>query len=715
MLNNHDRVSGNNKEGLEPSRQMEILVAQLREQVAALERENLSLQAELDACQRSQESQARIAELEKAYAVLQAEMREHHRCEIALAHALAQQAVLANQATLAVQFTRLTEEAKQTVSAREQEQAALERAAKLAKANEALQASLSKLADEPELGKFLGHVLRVCAERLGAVGAGIWHFEAEIGYLIASYEDGKVKLPPETPHPGAVRAIAKRANINSKSEYIGLTKREIRSDHEEDFQNRPDYEPYRAYLRQRGIKSIISVPMFLGESLRGSLTLRFDHRRMLKSEEAELAHALANQATLALELTRLAEEAKQSAIAREQEKAAKERVAQLARANTILKKTIDVLATEPDLDRSLSHVLQVTTEHLDSPSTALWLANPGGDTFSLHLVYLNGSIIPATPENADQLSGEWIRGRDLSRDLTLKTHIRNCAPTIYDIACCPEITPPQRQFMKRLGVKTLLGIPLLLGTKIVGSFTVRFTEQREFSAEELELIQALAHQATLVIQLQQLANEAKQTALLEERNRLAGEIHDTLAQAFTGITIQLKVAKRIAHQDPAEMQKILARTSLLAEAGLAEARRSVWALYPAAAEYSNLAQSLPSCIEQLANNSNAHIKVSIQGTPYALASIVGMNLLRIGQEAVLNALKHAQAETIWVELIFEPTSVCLRIWDDGHGFILPTDDSSVSGGFGLISINQRAERIGGQLTITTELGRGTEILVQVRN
>jgi cell shape-determining protein MreC len=90
----------------------------------------------------------------------------------------------------------------------------------------------------------------------------------------------------------------------------------------------------------------------------------------------------------------------------ERDKATQERAAQLISANTALKKTLDVLATEPDLDRSLGHVLQVTTEHLGSPSAALWLFNPKSDTFSLNLVYLNGKSIPATPENAHLLTNQ---------------------------------------------------------------------------------------------------------------------------------------------------------------------------------------------------------------------------------------------------------------------------------------------------------------------
>lgn len=423
----------------------------------------------------------------------------------------------------------------------------------------------------------------------------------------------------------------------------------------------------------------------------------------------EAVQALSHQVSLALETLRLAEQAKQAAIAREQEKAAQARVVQLAKANAALKQTLDVLATEPELDRSLGHVLQVTTEHLNSSSAALWLFNPDSNTFSLHLVYLDGGVIPATPENADRLSGQWIRGRDLSRDLTLKKHIRDRAPVIYHVDDSPEITPPQYQFMERLGVKTLLGVPLLLGSEITGSFTVRFTEKRQFQAEELELTQALAHQATLAIQLLHKAEEAKQAAIFAERNRLAGEIHDTLAQAFTGISIQLGVAKWLLQQDSAAVAPILDRVNQLAHTGLTEARRSVWSLYPAAEDYADLAQKLSHCVEQWTYDTTLEVTLQIHGTPRLVPPMVGQNLLRVGQESITNALKHAQASKLVIALIYTAQSVSLSVRDNGRGFSPELN----TGGFGLISMSERADRIGGQLIINSQPGEGTEIGVQV--
>jgi len=388
------------------------------------------------------------------------------------------------------------------------------------------------------------------------------------------------------------------------------------------------------------------------------------------------------------------------------------RYVQLFKANVTLKKTLDVLATDPDLDHALGHVLQVTSEQLGAASSAFWRYNPETDRFALYLVYLYGEVIAATPENAHRLSGQWIRGQDLSRDLAFKQHVRDRIPVIYDLHHHPEVRPAHRRFMERLGMKTLLGVPLLLGSEVVGSFTVRFNEQRDFLPEELELVQALSHQATLAMQLTHLAEEAKQTVLFEERNRIASDIHDTLAQAFTGISLQLEVAKQLVYQQPETVEKVLQHMSQLTKNGLAEARRSVWALYPPGEEYANLAQMLYDSVEQMSRNTTIKVAVKILGEPCPLSPYIGMNLLRVGQEALTNALKHSQAHNVVIELTYTTDLVLLSIRDDGRGFLPPPNLDNLNGGFGLVGMYERCDRIGAQLNILSQPGFGTQILVE---
>lgn len=263
--------------------------------------------------------------------------------------------------------------------------------------------------------------------------------------------------------------------------------------------------------------------------------------------------------------------------------------------------------------------------------------------------------------------------------------------------------------MQRLGIKTLLGIPLLLGAEIIGSFTIRFDRKRLLEPEELELTQALAHQATLAIQLLKRAEEAKQAALYVERNRLAGEIHDTLAQSFTSISIQTGVARWMLEQDPSAIESILDRINDIAQSGLSEARRSVWELYPTAQEYSNLIDKLSQSVDRLTCDACIQVSLQILGIPSQVSPIVGYNLLKLTQEAITNSLKHAYANTLSIIVTYSDRTVSLSIIDDGRGF----QPEGESGGFGLLSMSERTDRLGGKFTINSSLGLGTEIRVEV--
>ncbi|MEG3863691.1 sensor histidine kinase [Microcoleus sp. herbarium12] len=148
--------------------------------------------------------------------------------------------------------------------------------------------------------------------------------------------------------------------------------------------------------------------------------------------------------------------------------------------------------------------------------------------------------------------------------------------------------------------------------------TIRFRDRREFQAEELELTQALAHQATLAIQLTRLGQQAKQAAILEERNRMARDIHDSLAQSLTGVVMQLNAATEFLAREPDRTQACITRAQDLAKQGLAEARRSVWLLYQSDRTACGLSDSLTRLVEQMTTGTTARISLSVDGMPYCL-------------------------------------------------------------------------------------------------
>ncbi|BAZ11724.1 GAF sensor signal transduction histidine kinase [Calothrix sp. NIES-4071] len=387
------------------------------------------------------------------------------------------------------------------------------------------------------------------------------------------------------------------------------------------------------------------------------------------------------------------------------EVAERKRAQQIARGQTeVLNRTLQILTTNPELDQFLRQVLVVITEQLDVPSCTVWLYNSTENIYLLHMTCSEGKIATGRQQFGHPSASTPLQAQDKA---WVTSYLNYQTVICDDVANEPRFPPAVREYLHSLGVKMLLSVPLIIDGEVIGVLNIRNTK-RVFTQEEIELAHALANQATLALQLTRLAEQAKQSAVLEERSRLASEIHDTLAQVFTGVSIQLGVAARIADLQPEKAWEIIEQVNKLAQAGLAETRRFIWDFYPPAAEYADLVRSLRSSVEQITCGSKEHIEFTITGTPYLLPSVIGMNLLRIGQEALTNSLKHAQAETIWIKLVYDPEYVYLYVRDNGQGFMLQPD----SDGFGLIGMHRRAERIGCQLSICSQIGQGTEIIVR---
>jgi two-component sensor histidine kinase len=199
-------------------------------------------------------------------------------------------------------------------------------------------------------------------------------------------------------------------------------------------------------------------------------------------------------------------------------------------------------------------------------------------------------------------------------------------------------------------------------------------------------------------------------AVLEERNRIARELHDSLEQELAGITMQLDLASDCFDQVPRVAREAVETARRMSRHSMVEARRSVWDLRCHLLENGDLVSALSEIVKPLAMQDKVEMNVKISGTPVRLAAPVEMNLLRIGQEAVANAVKHGEARHVTIELQYAPGSVRLFVKDDGCGF---APDLALSAGhFGLLDMRERAQSIGCHLEIESAFGRGTQLTVE---
>ncbi len=259
----------------------------------------------------------------------------------------------------------------------------------------------------------------------------------------------------------------------------------------------------------------------------------------------------------------------QAALARERETFALQRAAELGRANEALRGCLDALASVRGLDDVLAQVMATMTRQLGAVSSTLRVRNFEQNTLPLELVFQDGRVM--SPAEAKYPEG-W---RNVSIDEQRFVLFLD-QPTAITSTLDPHSPIPEGHlsYLLGLGVTNILIIPLSSGGEVNGRLTFRFTEERDFHPEELEIARALATQASLAIQLTRLAKTARQSAVLEERNQLAGEIHDSLAQFFTGISMQLGAAKEVIKAGDNNILSYVERASDLAQFGLSEARRS---------------------------------------------------------------------------------------------------------------------------------------------
>jgi len=223
----------------------------------------------------------------------------------------------------------------------------------------------------------------------------------------------------------------------------------------------------------------------------------------------------------------------------------------------------------------------------------------------------------------------------------------------------------------------------------------------------------LAMLAWLLFRLRVRGMRAQFGAVLAERTRIAREIHDNLAQEMSGISVQLEVVARTMPPGADAAITHLDRARLQVRHGIAEARRYVWDLRSPALENNDLPTALSETARRLTNETAIQAQVEVNGTFRPLPHLVEDNLLRIGQEAINNAVKHGKAQRIFVNLVFDARRVQLSVRDDGRGFDSQVAGNGRAGHFGLIGMRERAERIGGTLSIHSTEGSGTEVVADV--
>jgi PAS domain S-box-containing protein len=371
-----------------------------------------------------------------------------------------------------------------------------------------------------------------------------------------------------------------------------------------------------------------------------------------------------------------------------------------------LAQSLDVLATAPDPEKFIGQMLSTIGRLLNTRNVTLWLFDESNDTLILRFSTPDGAKLKEDSEHPFIKDPSYWKQVPIVQELLF-----TAGPIVCDnIETDPRVTGEWAEHLKHTDTRRFLAVPLLVGGQVRGFIGIRHTDTASYRPEEIELTQALAHQVMLALQLNEFAEQSQRAAVFEERNRMARDIHDTLAQGFTGVIVQLEAAEdAMVCGSRKEADKHLHRAGELARRSLSEARRSVHALRPQALWEHNFWDALKGTIKNTTAGTALHTTFEARGKLPELPQLWQENLLHIGQEALSNTLKYARAHNFKARLTYNAKELRLELRDDGDGFKVKDRHDGV----GLTGMRERVEQMGGALEITSSRGKGTTISVSL--
>jgi signal transduction histidine kinase len=553
----------------------------------------------------------------------------------------------------------------------------------------------------PRFDLLLEQLLRASVHTIGATCAAYWHFDwgAQTRSVVMSYADGRILR--DQLWPGA-----QTDNTVSLRGWPGVAAlRDTPAPLQFAAADAPLAEPASAVwpLAHPGGATLL-VPVIVDDDLAGCLSYHQPHAPFT-DEQIAVAQESAGHVSLAISVTALAERGERLAVLEERQRQLEAQAARSTERNAAFQRSLAALTDDPDLDAFLGYTLYDIAEQLGAAMGDIFLFDPVNDTLASSVALRDGQIARRASVDEPTLFQQPFPAAitPAFAELCQARTLLLLSDERYDL-----LWPGMAAWHRAQGNNEALAVALFAGEQPLGVLGLAFRDPFPLSADQRQAVQLAANQATLAIQLSQLAGQSRRAAMLEERTRLAREIHDTLAQGLTGIIVHLQAATNLHTTDPDDHAAHLAAALALARHSLTEARRSVQALRPSDLAQADLAGALGGLTQRLGAQAGVVINYATGGTLARLPDAVEADLLRIAQEALANALTHAAATQISVALTVERGQLRLLIADDGCGFELT---SVAKGHFGLVGMRERAQRIGAVAVIRSAPGQGCSVLV----
>jgi DNA-binding NarL/FixJ family response regulator/signal transduction histidine kinase len=366
---------------------------------------------------------------------------------------------------------------------------------------------------------------------------------------------------------------------------------------------------------------------------------------------------------------------------------------------TALAEITRAIAASLDVSQIFGVIAQQAAYILDHLALAILLLHTGGETQAeptLFMAFCHPGNIEA--------GRSWLLN-DFSFCSSL---LANQSFIIKDFATTAAQYAGDSAFLEYLGCAAVIA-PIQVASLVLGGLAFISRTPCLYRPKDARQVEPIADLLGLALEHQHLVQQASALAVVEERNRLAREIHDTLAHSLTGIIINLESLKPYSAARSRADADVLAETEGMARSALTEARRSVLGLQPKPLQHQSLRDALKQEQAGLAKRAGLVTQFYIHGAERPLAPDVASALFRVAQEAFHNIEKHAAARDVILGLAFEADAIVLTVEDDGIGFDPDTVVPHQAGGFGLLSMAARARILGGELLVTSHPGHGTAV------
>ena len=356
--------------------------------------------------------------------------------------------------------------------------------------------------------------------------------------------------------------------------------------------------------------------------------------------------------------------------------------------------------TEPNLDRALEQTLRLVAEHLRLDAAWVWLLDEDTNQFYLAASY----DLPPYLREPVHMTGEpcWCMQAFFDGDFVSQN---------VDIITCSRLRDGIDEVGEGAtrGLRSHASIALRFGDRELGLLNAARALNPALQVDELETLAAIGAQVGVAVERSRLAERAAVAARIEERGALARELHDTIVQDLTAITLQLESAQRKIAQEPAKAQTRVTTAMTLARTALEELRRNVEGLRSDPLAGETLAGAIARLGRKFTSETGVQLTIQASNELPPLPSSVEIAIFRIVSEALSNIQRHADARRVAIRIDSARESVNVKIDDDGRGF----ETTAPSAGFGVLGMKERAQALGGSFTVQSSPVGGTNVLVSL--